>query len=278
MKPKQINISIPEPCSENWDKMLPEEKGRFCMSCQKVVVDFTTMSDEQLLKYFTDHEGKSTCGHFLATQVDRPLVIPQKKYWYYSINKKVAAAFIAVQAMLLNVRANALPQNNIEIVGEEKTEGDIVTAITGRVVDYLTKEPVVGMKVIIEGTDYYAITDIKGGFAISVKGSTVSGMLKVSVVKNTKDNSSTYWSEEGTLDELANKNFTIYKYPQGVMNEVTIKSYLIPEVEPYHPEGLRVITTTTGAVVTSEYYTTDKQCVKQTFWQRITKPFRKKRK
>lgn len=240
------------------------------MSCQKVVVDFTTMSDEQLLKYFTDHEGKSTCGHFLATQVDRPLAIPQKKHWYYSINKKVAAAFIAAQAMLLNVRANALPQNNIEIVGEEKAEGDIVTAITGRVVDYLTKEPVVGMKVIIEGTDYYAITDIKGGFAISVKESTVSGILKVSVVKNTKDNSYTYWAEEGTLDELANKNFTIYKYPQGMLKEVESRAYRVPTVDGggiVRMGGMRVMT---------GMYVEDTR--KQTFWQRITKPFRKKRK
>lgn len=239
------------------------------MSCQKVVVDFTTMSDEQLLKYFTDHEGKNTCGHFLATQVDRPLAIPQKKNWYSSINKKVAAAFIAVQSVLLNVRANALPQNNIEIVDGGQTQGDNVTAITGRVVDYLTKEPVIGVKVIIEGTDYYAITDIKGGFAISVKESTVRGMLKVSVVKNTKDNTSTYWSEEGTLDELANKNFTIYKYPQGVMNEVESRAYRVPTVDGggiVRMGGMRART---------EIYPSVR---KQTFWQRITKPFRKKRK
>lgn len=239
------------------------------MSCQKVVVDFTTMSDEQLLKYFTDHEGKSTCGHFLATQVDRPLAIPQKKHWYYGINKKVAAAFIAVQAMLLNVRANALPQNNIEIVDGGQTQGDNVTAITGRVVDYLTKEPVIGVKVIIEGTDYYAITDIKGGFAISVKESTVSGILKVSVVKNTKDNSYTYWAEEGTLNELANKNFTIYKYPQGVMEDVSVISYRMGmsvdhDVRTYG--GLPAITY--DEIVP----------IRNNFWRRLTKPLRKKNK
>lgn len=27
---KNIQISIPNPCQENWDKMLPAEKGKFC--------------------------------------------------------------------------------------------------------------------------------------------------------------------------------------------------------------------------------------------------------
>lgn len=269
MKPKQINISIPEPCSEDWDKMLPEEKGRFCMSCQKVVVDFTTMSDEQLLKYFTEYKGKNTCGHFLATQVDRPLAIPQKRHWYSNINKRVAAAFIAVQAILFNVRTYAMPQSNIEIVDGTQAQGDKVTAITGRVVDYLTKEPVVGVKVIIEGTDYYAITDIKGGFAISVKESALSGMLKVSVVENTNDDSSTYWSEEGTIAELANKNFTIYKYPQGVMKDVSVTSYRMGmsidhDVRTYG--GLPSITYTKIVPI------------RNSFWRRLIHPFRKKNK
>lgn len=239
------------------------------MSCQKVVVDFTTMSDEQLLKYFTEYKGNDTCGHFLATQVDRPLVIPQKRHWYSSVNKRVAAAFIAVQAVLLNVRTYAIPRNNIEIVDGTQTQGDKVTAITGRVVDYLTKEPIAGVKVIIEGTDYYAITDIKGGFAISVKESTVSGMLKISVVENTNGDSSTYWSEEGTIAELANKNFTIYKYPQGIMKEVESRVYRVPTVDGggiVRMGGMRART---------EIYPSVR---KQTFWYRITKPFRKKNK
>ena len=273
MKPKQINISVPEPCSEDWGKMLPEERGRFCMSCQKVVVDFTAMSDEQLLKYFIEHRSARICGRFYGSQLDRPLVIPQKKYWYSSINKRVAAVFIAVQAMLFNVRAYAMPQSNIEIVDGTQTQGDKITAITGRVVDYLTKEPVVGVKVIIEGTDYYAITDIKGGFAISVKESSVSGRLKISVVEHTKGGSSTYWSEEGTLYELANKNFTMYKYPQGVMNEVVIKDYKAPYITIGEAPAQKLTVNRCEPLKVQH----NNAALKQTFWQHITKPFRKKK-
>lgn len=66
-------LNIPEPCHERWDEMTPEAKGRFCGSCQKIVVDFTAMSDEQVKTYLLDKKNTNTCGRFYATQIGRPL-------------------------------------------------------------------------------------------------------------------------------------------------------------------------------------------------------------
>ncbi len=66
-------LHIPEPCHENWNEMTPEKKGRFCGSCQKTVVDFTEMSDDQVKNYLLDNKHKNTCGRFYATQLGRPL-------------------------------------------------------------------------------------------------------------------------------------------------------------------------------------------------------------
>jgi hypothetical protein len=38
---KKFQLQIPEPCHEDWNKMTPVHKGRFCDSCEKAVVDFT---------------------------------------------------------------------------------------------------------------------------------------------------------------------------------------------------------------------------------------------
>jgi hypothetical protein len=75
---KKLNLSIPEPCHESWDRMTPDEKGKFCGSCQKSVVDFTAMSDRQLGEFFKKTKG-SVCGRFHEDQLDRDIEIPKKR-------------------------------------------------------------------------------------------------------------------------------------------------------------------------------------------------------
>ena len=46
-----MQLHIPQPCSASWEQMQPTEKGRHCAACAKQVVDFTSMSDEEVLRY-----------------------------------------------------------------------------------------------------------------------------------------------------------------------------------------------------------------------------------
>lgn len=48
---KSIRLQVPAPCQERWTDMQPTEKGRHCASCCKTVVDFTTMSDPDIIRY-----------------------------------------------------------------------------------------------------------------------------------------------------------------------------------------------------------------------------------
>ncbi|WP_299678161.1 hypothetical protein [uncultured Tenacibaculum sp.] len=67
---KNYKITIPEPCHENWQKMTPNDKGRFCASCSKTVVDFTKKSTKEIQEYLTENKGKRVCGHFYRKQLD----------------------------------------------------------------------------------------------------------------------------------------------------------------------------------------------------------------
>lgn len=64
------NISIPNPCNENWDNMSPETNGRFCSSCEQIVVDFTKMSDQEILDFISKSQQK-VCGRFKNEQVQK---------------------------------------------------------------------------------------------------------------------------------------------------------------------------------------------------------------
>lgn len=92
----KFSIQIPSPCHEDWNQMLPAEQGRFCQSCEKTVVDFSQMSDEQVLDYFKLKQPSSerVCGRFRAEQVSKPVPFQWQK-WPMSL-QRFAMALVAV--------------------------------------------------------------------------------------------------------------------------------------------------------------------------------------
>jgi hypothetical protein len=69
IKSDTMKFTVPQPCHEDWNKMLPEQKGAFCNACSKVVVDFSKMTDEQLITYFEKHKEEKLCGRFKSSQL-----------------------------------------------------------------------------------------------------------------------------------------------------------------------------------------------------------------
>jgi CarboxypepD_reg-like domain/Secretion system C-terminal sorting domain len=106
---KKLQLTIPKPCHENWDAMTPVEKGKFCGSCQKQVVDFSNMSDRLVAEFFKKPSTGSVCGRFMTDQLDRSIEIPKKripwvKYFFQ----------FAIPAFLISIKASA-----------QKTQGKI---------------------------------------------------------------------------------------------------------------------------------------------------------
>lgn len=93
---KRLQLTIHEPCHENWEAMTPAEKGRFCGSCQKQVVDFTRMSDTQVAAFFKKPSTGSVCGRFMEDQLDRQIDIPKKRIpWIRYFFQFAIPAFLA---------------------------------------------------------------------------------------------------------------------------------------------------------------------------------------
>lgn len=66
---EKAKIHIPKPCHENWDKMSTIDKGKHCNTCQKSVVDFTSMSGNEIIEYLNSKKNERVCGRFLTSQV-----------------------------------------------------------------------------------------------------------------------------------------------------------------------------------------------------------------
>lgn len=64
-------LQIYHPCHENWAEMLPNAEGRFCQNCQKVVIDFSKMTDNEINNYFLQRENEKICGRFKPSQLNR---------------------------------------------------------------------------------------------------------------------------------------------------------------------------------------------------------------
>jgi hypothetical protein len=61
--------------------MTPVEKGRFCASCQKRVLDFTYLSDNEIIKVVTKND--TLCARINVSQLNRNLIETKIKSNYF---------------------------------------------------------------------------------------------------------------------------------------------------------------------------------------------------
>ncbi|MEY5049339.1 MAG: hypothetical protein RLZZ175_2698 [Bacteroidota bacterium] len=103
MQNKDFQIHIPKPCHADWDKMSPNEQGKFCSLCDKTVVDFTQMNEKEIKNYFIQKTDERVCGHFRASQVvvPKPLFHQFLMNTYQSIESKVSFYFLRQPALFM---------------------------------------------------------------------------------------------------------------------------------------------------------------------------------
>ncbi|MBC7874761.1 MAG: carboxypeptidase-like regulatory domain-containing protein [Ferruginibacter sp.] len=154
--------------------MSPSDKGRFCGSCQKTVVDFTNLSDRQVAAFFKKPGTGSVCGRFMADQLERPIEIPRKRIpWVRYFFQ------IALPAFLMSAKASAqgkagVVKNRVEVNPSNVSMGLIAlpvkdigeasqVAIKGKVVDDNNK-PVSFASIMVKGTSRGVAADSMGLF------------------------------------------------------------------------------------------------------------------
>lgn len=166
---KKLQITIPEPCHENWQLMTPAEKGKFCGACQKNVYDFTKATDREIIQAYNNDQ--KLCGRFLNTQLDRELIVPKEKKSIW-----LASVFFGMIS-LANTKAVAQEKTNTEqtetkhFLGKpaqtQKEETNDEKTITGIVSD--ASGPLPGVNVFVKGTTRGVSTYFDGKYSIKAK-------------------------------------------------------------------------------------------------------------
>ena len=160
---------IPNPCTENWNAMTPGDKRRFCNTCEKVVIDFTKMSTDDIL--FHLKVNKNTCGHFSKHQLDRLNTHIENNR--FSIPK--FAGFFALAA-ILGINSPTIANTTFSKIEFQKDTtwrsvlpkklpvNDSIT-ISGRVLDE-DGLPLPSANVVLKGTRHGTLTDFDGNFSM----------------------------------------------------------------------------------------------------------------
>lgn len=133
---KKLQIQVPEPCGENWDKMGEAGNGRFCDACSKTVVDFTLMSDRQVLSYLGDR-NKKVCGRFAPDQLNRDFRMSQEKGrrpWSVVWRLALVGMLLSLSRYgsynlgLFNAAGALIEERQIEMAGKSQTESFLIPA------------------------------------------------------------------------------------------------------------------------------------------------------
>ena len=213
MKTK-MNLAIPQPCKENWDRMTMGQKGKFCISCQKNVFDFTTSTDREIIKAY--NQNPKLCGRFTSAQLNRDLVLPKEKNSLWMIIFASIITFLGVGNQAASAR---------EIVKTEQTDKKLIpdsTSIkpkkeikkyTGIVYDE-NNTSLPGVYISIKGTKIKTSSDFSGNFSIKAKKGKVLVFTFIG-----------YKNVEVKLKNDATLKVQMKELEQGLLGEVVIIKY-----------------------------------------------------
>lgn len=178
MKRQEYILKIDNPCGQDWASMSQNSIGKFCAHCSKTVVDFTNLSDNEVIKIIENTSGK-LCGRLTNQQLNKILRTNQS-----SSNSRLYR--ILAGLMLVGATNNSVATNHPTLQTEisplidkqELSEHHInrkeilpdssKNIIQGVVLDAETKEPLIYASITVKDTKVGVATDQDGKFRFEI--------------------------------------------------------------------------------------------------------------
>jgi len=136
--------------------MSPTADGRHCGTCQTEVVDFTRLSDAEILDYLARHRGQHLCAKSSQAQL-APAAPSRWRRWLL--------AALALFGWHAPAQACAPVRPPVAADSDAAKPGGQVI-VRGAVIDDASGQPVANARVLIKGTEYGTTTDATGRFEL----------------------------------------------------------------------------------------------------------------
>ncbi|MFD1604249.1 hypothetical protein ACFSJW_07880 [Flavobacterium artemisiae] len=196
---KKFTLEIANPCSENFDQMIPNAGGSFCNSCAKNVIDLSRKTNSEVAKFISENKEKNICARLKATQLE-------EEFQYNETSKINNLKYAAVAASILFISNNVEGQEKAvidvtvncakpayaigKVVTTQNKEEKISFFIKGKLLEAKTKKPFDkktywNLVININNSESAAKVNAKTGeFSIQVKVLKYSKTLTVTIMGN----------------------------------------------------------------------------------------------
>ncbi|WP_160113228.1 carboxypeptidase-like regulatory domain-containing protein [Flavobacterium hibernum] len=147
--------------------MSPTEKGKFCSSCQKNVIDFTKSSDREIILAFKKEE--KLCGRFRISQLDREMIIPKEKKSIWIVAAASLIAFLGLGNQTAKAQGKIkIEQTENKQINDSKSSNKKLKIYTGIVYDE-QNFPLPSVNVNNKRKNSTTYTNFDGTFSIMAK-------------------------------------------------------------------------------------------------------------
>ncbi|CAH0153385.1 hypothetical protein SRABI27_00579 [Pedobacter sp. Bi27] len=171
MKTRINEVTIAEPCLQNWDEMDKGEGFNFCKACSKNVIDFSGYTNTEIISVLAG-ASSSVCGRLSKTQLNQlnyhlSIVPTTNRNWM----RYLGVLAIGVSVFVVDARATGF-KVPIEIAKSINNRiNDTKPIVPKKIYGYVIgadHKPAVGIRLVIADTKFFSITDKNGRYEITL--------------------------------------------------------------------------------------------------------------
>jgi carboxypeptidase-like protein len=228
------NISVPQACHRSWQQMNEVNYGRYCEHCCKKVVDFTTMTNNEIITHLSTKTN--VCGRFDQLQLNNV------NHWLYIKNlsatnwwKRIAVIVGLFGSFPLFKATGQIKPTIVSTADttENRSKSDHFILgkiaavpnstkyriIKGNVIASDDRLPLPGASVKLKGNNIGTQCDVNGNFILKIPADSTSAMLQFSFVGFT--------TQEISLKNDLRDRFDVVLAPPLTNNLVTVGMVII---------------------------------------------------